>query len=321
MKRLNKSIAKSQTEPNSLSSPIGVHARAITRMGLALAMLIGASVAQARPAKEKTAEPLQLLVYTSSDDAYDVTSTLIYGKTEAILVDAQFWQSDAAKLADQIAATGRTLKAIFITHPDLDHYIGIGVLHERFPKAAILMTPAGLEDFKRNVAATLVRQKKNKPTETPDSLPTPEVLSSDHFSVDGQRVEVIADVQGDVPEEPSNSFLWIPSLRSAIAGDIVFNGVHPWLKDSNPTRLAWLGTLDRLASFHPLTVVAGHRKTGDQSNSPEAVKFMKQYLTDFDSQTKKTADADALVAAMKQNYPGLAQERFLVIAAKSAFKK
>jgi glyoxylase-like metal-dependent hydrolase (beta-lactamase superfamily II) len=69
-------------------------------------------------------ETLHLDVFIGAADSLDVTSALIYGKSEAILVDCQFRISEAKKLADQVAARGRRLKAIIITHPDNDHYIG-----------------------------------------------------------------------------------------------------------------------------------------------------------------------------------------------------
>jgi glyoxylase-like metal-dependent hydrolase (beta-lactamase superfamily II) len=69
-------------------------------------------------------------------DSWDVTSTLIYGKSEAILVDSQFRISQAKKLADQVAARGRRLKAIIITHPDNDHCIGTASADERRVRVA-----------------------------------------------------------------------------------------------------------------------------------------------------------------------------------------
>ena len=62
-------------------------------------------------------ETLHLDVFIGAADSWDVTSTLIYGKSEAILVDCQFRISQAKKLADQVAARGRRLKAIIVTHP------------------------------------------------------------------------------------------------------------------------------------------------------------------------------------------------------------
>jgi len=61
-------------------------------------------------------EMLHLDVFIGEADSWGVTSTLIYGKSEAILVDSQLRISQAKKLADQVAATGRRLKAIIITH-------------------------------------------------------------------------------------------------------------------------------------------------------------------------------------------------------------
>lgn len=65
-------------------------------------------------------EGLALDVYTADTSAFGVTSTLISGRTEAILVDAQFTISDARQLAERIAAKGKRLKAIVITHAPPD---------------------------------------------------------------------------------------------------------------------------------------------------------------------------------------------------------
>jgi glyoxylase-like metal-dependent hydrolase (beta-lactamase superfamily II) len=264
-------------------------------------------------------ETLHLDVFTGNDDSWGVTSTLIYGKSEVILVDSQFRISQAKKLADQVAGTGRRLKAIIITHPDFDHYIGTAVLHERFPDTPIYMTAAALEEFKRTSGENLAGQKKSAPSETPDSLPTPEVLPTTIFTVDGETVEVIKDFQGDVLKT-MNSFLWIPSLRAVVAGDVVFNGVHPWLADSTTeSRRAWHDSLQLIATLQPRVVVAGHKKNAGVPDSPRAVAFMEKYLDDFESARKAASSADQLVAAMKQKYPDWAQEKFLGHAAKAAF--
>jgi glyoxylase-like metal-dependent hydrolase (beta-lactamase superfamily II) len=268
-----------------------------------------------------SAQPLHIEVFTSDESSYDVTSTIIYGETEALLVDAQMHTSQAAKLAERIAHSGRRLKAIFITHPDLDHYIGLAVLHERFPEARIFMTEAALEEFKVSSAGSLARQKKNAAAETPDSLPMPEAVATTEFLVDGQSVLLIKDFQGDVLK-PANSFLWIPSLRAVIAGDIVFDGVHPWLADSTEqTRSAWLHSLEFIGSLQPRVVVAGHRKDAADGNSPKSVDFMRRYLRDFEIARMASANADGLVAAMTQRYPALAQTKFLDFAAKAAYPK
>jgi len=45
---------------------------------------------------------------------------------------------------------------------------------------------------------------------------------------------------------------------------------------------------------------------------------MRRYLGDFESARKAATTDEALIAAMKQQYPDLKQVRFLVYAAKAA---
>jgi len=46
---------------------------------------------------------------------------------------------------------------------------------------------------------------------------------------------------------------------------------------------------------------------------------MRRYLSDFESARKAATTGEALITAMKQRYPDLKQERFLVYAVKAAF--
>jgi hypothetical protein len=50
----------------------------------------------------------------------------------------------------------------------------------------------------------------------------------------------------------------------------------------------------------------------------EAVRFTADYIRAFDEETAKARDSTALVAAMKQRYPGLGGESSLELSAKVA---
>ena len=52
------------------------------------------------------------------------TTTLIYGEQEALLVDTFLSDAQTAELADWIAATGKRLSTIYITHAHPDHFFG-----------------------------------------------------------------------------------------------------------------------------------------------------------------------------------------------------
>src|SRR5678816_4805550 len=70
-----------------------------------------------------------------------MASTLIYGKQDAVLVDAFMIVKQADALADWVVASGKNLTTIYITHGHGDHWFGIGALLERFPNARAVATP------------------------------------------------------------------------------------------------------------------------------------------------------------------------------------
>ena len=75
---------------------------------MAIAIACFAALAGAgKAATAATPETLHLDVFIGEADSWNVTSTLIYGKTEAILVDSQFRISQARNLADRVAGSRR----------------------------------------------------------------------------------------------------------------------------------------------------------------------------------------------------------------------
>src|SRR5450631_1461180 len=70
-----------------------------------------------------------------------MTSTLIFGEHDAVLVDAMTTVAEAEALADWVALHNRNLETIYITHADFDHFYGLSVLLDRFPGARAIATP------------------------------------------------------------------------------------------------------------------------------------------------------------------------------------
>src|SRR6201998_2765966 len=69
------------------------------------------------------------------------TSTLVSGRSEAVLVDAQHIRADVAALAEFIGRTGKRLTTIYVTHGHADHWYGAGELVAKFPGARLVATP------------------------------------------------------------------------------------------------------------------------------------------------------------------------------------
>jgi glyoxylase-like metal-dependent hydrolase (beta-lactamase superfamily II) len=56
------------------------------------------------------------------------TTTVIHGEHEALLVDTFLSDAQTAELADWIAATGKRLTTMYITHAHPDHFFGLKLL-------------------------------------------------------------------------------------------------------------------------------------------------------------------------------------------------
>jgi glyoxylase-like metal-dependent hydrolase (beta-lactamase superfamily II) len=260
-------------------------------------------------------------VGADSDTAFRVLATIIVGPTESVLWDGQYKVSDGKRLADRVAATGTRLKAIVISHADHDHYMGAMEVVKRFPDTPVYMAASTLADFKERSAPDLAAERKRPNADAPDALVTPQLLPQEPLTVDGNRLEVIADLTGDV-RKPASSALWIPSLRAALVADLAFNGIHPWLGDSDAaSRAAWRSSIQKIADLKPAIVVPGHKADLAAPDSPDLLTFMQSYLADFDRLMESAATPDDLVTAMQQRYPALKIPGLMASGARRNFKK
>jgi glyoxylase-like metal-dependent hydrolase (beta-lactamase superfamily II) len=288
---------------------------------LAAAAVAAATAIVERPptASASPAPKLHIEEVGSDSTAFDVVATIVMGPTEAFLYDAQYHVVDARRLADRLAASGKHLTAIFLSHPDHDHFAGAATIVERFPGTPVYMTPKALEEYKRTAGRDFHNEKTRAPQLLGDSIVTPEPLPSNQLTIDGEKLEIIPDLTGDVITGV-NSAVWIPSIGTVLAGDVVFNAVHAWLGSSDTTsRAAWRQSLARIAALHPKVVVAGHKKDVAAPDTPNVVEVMDHYLADFDSLRKALPNPPALYQAMLARYPHHAVANLLRFGAMQAY--
>ena len=69
-----------------------------------------------------------------------VTSTLIFGEHDAVLVDPPFTNEQIQRVGDWIENSGKNLTHIYATHGHGDHWFGTDVLLQRFPEAIAYAT-------------------------------------------------------------------------------------------------------------------------------------------------------------------------------------
>jgi glyoxylase-like metal-dependent hydrolase (beta-lactamase superfamily II) len=113
-----------------------------------------------------------------------ITSTLIYGEYDAVLVDAMGTVAEAEALADWIALHNRNLETIYITHAHFDHFYGLGILLDRFPSARAIATPDAVSAMQMSFTPVIERLARRMfPAQVPTKLVPPEPYDQDTFTL------------------------------------------------------------------------------------------------------------------------------------------
>ena len=66
-----------------------------------------------------------------------------------MLIDGQFTLADAHRLVGVILDGKKKLTTVYVTHAHPDHYFGLAVLKQAFPKAKLVALPATVAEIKK----------------------------------------------------------------------------------------------------------------------------------------------------------------------------
>ena len=276
--------------------------------------LFALSFATLFPLAVQAADPLKIDVYNPAEKAiFPVSSELITGQHDAVLIDAQFQRNDAEALVQKIKASGKKLTTVYISHSDPDYYFGLDVIQAAFPEAKIVASEPTVKAIKASMQGKLAYWSPILKDNAPAKLVLPDVLKGDHLTLEGQPLE-IKGLQGPAPQR---SYVWIPSLKAVVGGVVVSSGIHVWVADTQTpkSRQDWIATLKGIEALKPTTVIPGHY-LGEVTEGTKAVTFTADYLKSFEEHAAKTKDSAALIDAMKKAWPQLAEPSSLELSAK-----
>ena len=158
--------------------------------------------------------------------------TLISGERDAVLVDAQLTADQAHDLANWVAAHGKNLTAVYVTHGHGDHWFGLSVILERFPQARAFALPAVIERMRqRSTPELLAFWNGLFPGQLPDDLVLAEPLPDHTLELEGH--DLVAVELGHTDTDHTTC-LHVPEIGLVVAGDAVYNDVHQYLRESSP---------------------------------------------------------------------------------------
>jgi glyoxylase-like metal-dependent hydrolase (beta-lactamase superfamily II) len=245
-----------------------------------------------------------------------MASTLIYGSEDAVLTDPGMTSDQARALGDWVAAKGRNLTDIFITHGHGDHWFAAGILARRFG-ARVVATAGTIAQMHGNAATRPVLWDVVY-AGIPPSPVTAVTVPGNCFTLEGHDL-VIVEV-GDTDSEDT-SVLHVPGLGLVVAGDVIYSGAHMYLAQ----RIAaggfgpWREAIDKVEALQPRHIVCGHQNEQLDDDAGRTITQTRHYLDDADELLQAEDTAIGFFNAAIQRYPGHLGRMILWVSASALY--
>jgi glyoxylase-like metal-dependent hydrolase (beta-lactamase superfamily II) len=231
-----------------------------------------------------------------------ISSTLISGERDAVLVDTFITMEQNRSLAEWAAASGKNLTAIYATHGHGDHFFGVNTIQQRFPSARFVASRDAISVIRGQLSPPVLEAfwKSRFPGQIDPTLAIAEELAGGVIQLEGEELVSIPTGHTDTR---NTTCLHAPSIGLVVAGDVAYNDVHIHLGESTAdSRKEWIAALDMIESLKPRAVVAGHKRPG-RPDAPTIVEETRQYIRDFDRIAANTQTANELYDQMLAIYP------------------
>jgi glyoxylase-like metal-dependent hydrolase (beta-lactamase superfamily II) len=232
-----------------------------------------------------------------------ITSTLLMGRHDAVLIDPPLTTTQAAEVGDWIVTSGRNLRQIYITHGHGDHWFGAIPLLQRFPGATVAATQGTAELMKAQNDPQFRADFWDRvfPGQVPAGEVEVTVVDENGFEL--ERVALVPVEVGHTDTD-ATTMLHVPDMGLLVAGDVVYNGVHLYLTESGGVTGIdeWLAALDTADGLNPATVIAGHKDSRAFDN-PSQIQATRRYLTDARTLLESSESAEVFYQAMLRLHP------------------
>jgi glyoxylase-like metal-dependent hydrolase (beta-lactamase superfamily II) len=219
---------------------------------------------------------LRTLTCISKDTGFRVSSVIVMGREECVVLDSQWTLANAHRVVAEILEAGKKLKAVFCSHAHPDHYFGTAIFTAAFPGVPVYALADDIPVIHDQFLPKLDHWQSeigelNCPAQPIDFT----AYTEGCLDLDGNRIEVMPKIWGDLKY---NSLVWIPSIKTVYCSDVVFNGAHPFTCEvSMKGREHWIADLEKIRALGADVIIPGHAKP-NMSFDESGLDFTRDYL-------------------------------------------
>ena len=242
-------------------------------------------------------ENVKLTIFSSTEDSFLVTSTLVEKDGHALLINAKVTQSDASIISDYITQNNLILDKIFTLHGDPDYYFGLETIKASHPHAIAYSTKDSVEHIVHSVLGKLSVWGGILKENAPKNVVLPKIYTEKTIDFQGLTFEIIG-----LNEKRIN--IYNKDLSLLIGGIDTFNECHVFLADtkSEVEMNSWIESLKELENLNVQTVIPGHGVIGDNLNSSIFSSTIK-YLEIAIKAAKESSNSAEFIQKLDASYP------------------
>jgi len=276
-------------------------------MIVTISILTGVFYSQSLWGTEMPATKFKIHLIQGDQFGSNANSILIEGAKSILLIDTQRTVKNAESVVEATRQIGKPIVKVFITHAHPDHFLGSKVIQDAFPGAKFLATPAVVNQIssRGDIMREFVQNSLRAGT-SEDAVPTNIVIPMTVKNVlmfEGSKIKIIELGEG---ESSASASLYMPTLQTLIAGDLVYSNVHLFLAEDH--HADWQKQLNNFKKLKDIKLIyPGHGPVSDISVIGKNIR----YIEDFKVAVQSSSTPTEATTKMTHLYPNYSMERFL----------